>query len=67
MNSTTMMDLTTDPNWRPYCLMCQSMGRMVKTEYGFRCPSCGNTIKPDMTHYDPIAEQLAQIDENKIQ
>lgn len=45
-----------DPNYRPYCLMCDTMGRMTKTEQGFRCegkgdhfgrPGCGNEIGHD--------------------
>lgn len=46
-----------DPNYRPYCLMCNTMGRMTKTEHGFVCrgegdyfgrPGCGNEIGPDL-------------------
>ena len=39
-----------DPDWVPYCLRTGCM-RMRKEPYGFRCPSCGNKIKHDMTRY----------------
>lgn len=37
--------------WRPYCLMCDTMGRMIKHEYGFQCcnRNCGNMIGWDGT------------------
>lgn len=41
-----------DKNWRPYCLKCSTMKRMVKTSYGFICTHCNNKIKEDLTHYD---------------
>lgn len=41
-----------DPDWRPYCLVCTSMKRMEKTEYGFRCVACLNKINHDLTHKD---------------
>jgi RecJ-like exonuclease len=49
-----------DPEWAPYCLVCDTMGRMTKTEYGFRCDGvgdmfrrkgCGNKIDRTMKHY----------------
>lgn len=53
--------LKEDPNWRPYCLMCSTMGRMTPTTFGFKCEGigdafgrwgCGNTIGVDMLHYN---------------
>jgi hypothetical protein len=35
------------PAYRPYCVQTQvkcNSPRMVSTEYGFRCPTCGNKI-----------------------
>ena len=26
-----------EPGWRPYCLMCGTMARMVERPYGFQC------------------------------
>ena len=39
------------PNWRPYCLVCSSMKRMVATVYGYKCSACGNKINKNLTHY----------------
>lgn len=41
-----------DGNYVPYCLMGISCGRAHKTDYGFRCPTCGNKMNYDLTHYD---------------
>lgn len=38
------------PDWRPYCLVCSSMQRMVPREYGFMCLSCDNRIDRNMEH-----------------
>lgn len=29
--------------------MCSYNGRMISTDYGFRCPSCGNMIGFNLT------------------
>lgn len=56
--------LEEDPNWQPYCLKCETMGRMTRMSYGFKCygigdyfgrRGCGNTIGVDMRHIDPEA------------
>ena len=41
-------------NWRPYCLVCTTMMRMEKKDYGFKCRNlyCGNEIHKDLTHKD---------------
>jgi len=39
------------PGWRPYCLVCTSMLRMVRTLYGFQCQSCRNRITPELLPY----------------
>lgn len=38
-----------DDNWRPYCLMCNTMSRMSRRKYGFRCECCGNMIGWNLT------------------
>lgn len=49
-----------EPGWRPYCLVCSTMGRMTRTKTGFRCegkgdhfmrPGCGNEIGPDLRRH----------------
>jgi len=49
--------LKEEPGWRPYCLKCNTMGRMTPIEGGFKCngegdhfgrPGCGNEIGYDM-------------------
>ena len=35
--------------WEPYCMTCDTMRRMDKQEYGFRCSCCGNMIAWDLT------------------
>lgn len=40
--------LEQDPNWRPYCLRCPSMLRMIPMPYGFWCAACDNHIDRDM-------------------
>lgn len=35
--------------WRPYCLNCSSSDRMQQTDFGFRCPCCGNLIGFNLT------------------
>jgi hypothetical protein len=42
-----------DPNWRPYCLMCDTMLRMTKESYGYKCQMCRNEINHDLTHHHP--------------
>ena len=48
-----------EPNWAPYCLMCDTMGRMTETATGFVClgrgdhfgrVGCGNRITWDLVH-----------------
>lgn len=50
-------------SWKPYCLRCDTMGRMTRTPYGFICEGvgdyfsrvgCRNTIGIDMTHYEVV-------------
>lgn len=35
--------------WRPYCMMCSTMNRMLQHDYGFSCSCCGNMIAWDCT------------------
>ena len=41
------------PGWKPYCLVCSSMARMVDRPFGYHCEACGNDINFDMTHHNP--------------
>jgi len=36
----------------PYCLVGADCGRVRKTEWGFECPTCGNKMNYDLSHYD---------------
>lgn len=46
------------PGWRPYCLVCPTMSRMVARDYGWQCVGCSNKIKHDLTHYDePVVSE----------
>jgi hypothetical protein len=47
-----MMEKMKEPNYVPYCLVEVTCGRVRRTRYGFWCPSCGNKMNYDMTHYD---------------
>jgi hypothetical protein len=41
-----------DPDYVPYCMMHSACGRVRRTEFGFQCPTCGNKMNYDLTHYD---------------
>lgn len=41
-----------DPDYVPYCLVKSDCGRVRRTVYGFNCPTCGNQMNYDLTHYD---------------
>ena len=45
--------------WRAYRMMCSSSDRMVSTNYGFKCLSCGNIVGFNLT-------RLAESPLNKI-
>lgn len=34
--------------WRPYCLQCSTVSRMLERPYGFQCGSCHNMISFDL-------------------
>jgi hypothetical protein len=40
-----------DPDYVPYC-MGDGCGRTRRVVEGFECPSCGNRMNFDLTHYD---------------
>lgn len=41
--------LLEDPEWRPYCLVCDTMKRMILVdEHFFECTECKNYIGSDM-------------------
>lgn len=35
--------------WQPYCLVCNTMERMLVREYGWQCGSCKNKINHQLT------------------
>lgn len=41
-----------DTSYVPYCVKRTSCGRVRRTEFGFECPSCGNRMNYDLTHYN---------------
>jgi hypothetical protein len=40
--------LIENPKWKPYCLNCTTMNRMVSPPKGFKCLDCRNEIDFDM-------------------
>lgn len=40
-----------DPDYVPYCFG-SGCGRTRRTEFGFQCPTCGNKMNYDLTHYN---------------
>lgn len=41
-----------NPNWRPYCLKCSEIRRMLRQPYGFQCRGCGNRINRECKPLD---------------
>lgn len=41
-----------EPHYVPYCLKRTDCGRVRRTDYGFKCPTCGNQMNYDLSHYD---------------
>lgn len=41
-----------EPHYVPYCLNLLECGRLRRTEWGFKCPTCGNKANYDLTKYD---------------
>lgn len=41
-----------EPGYAPYCLKRNACGRVRRTAFGFECPSCGNRMNYDLTHYN---------------
>lgn len=40
--SGVLLNAEADPNYRPYCLNCSTMRRMVEVKrFHWQCPSCG--------------------------
>lgn len=50
-HDTFMMEKLSDDKYVPYCFGT-NCGRTRRTEYGFKCPTCGNQMNYDLTHYD---------------
>lgn len=47
-----MTEKLLDPDYVPYCLVKSECGRVRRTLYDFQCPTCGNQMNYDLTHYD---------------
>lgn len=47
-----MTDKLTDPDYVPYCMVGARCGRVRRTEFGFQCPTCGNKMNYDLSHYN---------------
>lgn len=47
-----MTEKLRDPDYVPYCLIRSECGRTRRAEFGFQCPTCGNQMNYDLTHYD---------------
>lgn len=47
-----MTEKLRDPDYVPYCLVKSECGRVRRTVFGFECPTCGNRMNYDLTHYD---------------
>ena len=41
-----------EPGYAPYCLKRNACGRVQRTDFGFQCPSCGNRMNYDLTHFN---------------
>lgn len=41
-----------DGHYVPYCMVGTDCGRVRKTAWGFECPTCGNKMNYDLSHYD---------------
>lgn len=50
-HDTFMMEKLSDDKYVPYCFG-RDCGRTRRTEYGFCCPTCGNKMNYDLTHYN---------------
>lgn len=46
-----MTEKLKEKNYVPYC-MGTGCGRTRRTEFGFQCPTCGNKMNYDLTHYN---------------
>jgi len=52
MDPFMMKKMKDEANYVPYCLVRTECGRVRRRVYGFECPTCGNKMNYDMTHYD---------------
>lgn len=50
-NDAFMTDKLRDPDYVPYC-MGIDCGRTRRVVDGFRCPTCGNKMNFDLTHFN---------------
>lgn len=41
-----------DPSYVPYCVKHSACGRVRRTDFGFQCPTCGNRMNYDLTHFN---------------
>jgi hypothetical protein len=48
MTATSKHDSVHAPGWNPYCLVCTTMERMERRDYGWECVACHNKIGFDL-------------------
>lgn len=41
-----------EPGYVPYCVKHTACGRVQRTDFGFQCPTCGNRMNFDLTHFN---------------
>jgi hypothetical protein len=47
-----MTEKLRDPDYVPYCLVKSECGRVRRVADGFQCPTCGNKMNYDLTHFN---------------
>jgi hypothetical protein len=47
-----MTEKLRDPDYVPYCGPCVPMQRLRRVADGFECPTCGNKMNYDLTHFN---------------
>ena len=47
-----MTEKLRDPDYVPYCLVRTECGRVRRVADGFECPTCGNKMNYDLTHFN---------------
>jgi len=47
--------MTTDPTWRPECVLCSARGRTRRLEAGHVCPECASWLSATLTRIGDLA------------